>query len=234
MKLKSYRLMSHDELTINKLQSRLHKLGIDIPADTLKGWAYHKPPIITPPERYKHGKGSGKKGRAVKWSEEALEEAAAVWAVRNSPRIAHPPSLNLIPYIKHSVWYIYNEPAAAYELPNATPDTEITYKSIKVGFGYDQYRKLEGKQPPVPEWQELLKTWIAAKEKAKRGKHIDKPCQIRFHWRPVERDDGGLDYKLEKVTLEPSESGLDEISVFIGGADFRKQLFQLLGYSSES
>jgi hypothetical protein len=39
-----------------------------------------------------------------------------------------------------------------------------------------------------------------------------------------------VDYTLEKVTLEPSESDHDEIAIFIGGADFRKHVFKLLKY----
>jgi hypothetical protein len=219
------------KMSLDELHTRLQAIGVDIPKDTLKGWAYHKPPIITPPERYKHGKGTGKKGRAVEWSEESLGEAAAVWAIRNSPRIAHRPSLHVIQCcLKHSVDHIYDEPSVTYDFSSPAPEEKVTYKSLKLAFFYHGYGELEGKQPPPTEWQELLITWIAAKEKAKKDISIKEPRQVRFHWSASEKGEG-VAYKLEKVTLEPSESDHDEITVYIGGADFRKQLFQLLGYA---
>ena len=216
------------KMSLDDLHSRLLAIGVDIPKDTLKGWTYRSPPIITPPIRYKHGKGSGKKGRAVEWSNESLAEAAAVWAVRNSPRIAHPPSLRLIPFIEHTVLNIYNEPLAGYDFQSPGLGKEVTYKSITLELPYPQHPELEGKQPWI-EWQELLTTWIAAKEKAKEGIPLKEPRQVRFHWSAVEKGEG-LDYTLEDVTLEPSESDHDEITIFIGGADFRKHAFKLLKY----
>jgi hypothetical protein len=75
--------------------------------------------------------------------------------------------------------------------------------------------------------------WIAAIEKLKRSIRIEKPQQVRFHWRSVEKD-GGVDnipenVNQDNVSLDNSESGHDEIVIMIDGVDFRKKVFSLLG-----
>jgi hypothetical protein len=85
-------------------------------------------------------------------------------------------------------------------------------------------------------WQTLLTTWGAAKEKAKKGKQIDKPYQVRFHWRAVEKD-GEVESTAEtvngdNVSLHELKSGPDEIVMMINGEDYRKTLFTLLRFAS--
>jgi hypothetical protein len=213
-------------MDIEALQSRLHDLGADIPQTTLRRWAYDKREIIPRPKRDKRGTGSGKRGRAAFWSEKAVAEAAAVWALQHSPHITKPTPLYLIPYIKRSANCFYKSPTAGYELPMR--EKGLTYKSITMNFRYDRYKELEWKQPVHAEWQVLLRTWITTYEKAKRGIPIKEPRQIRFNWRSVDVEEG-VNYNpdpLGLVTL--AESDHDEIIIMLDGVDFRKQLFILL------
>jgi hypothetical protein len=222
-------------MDIDELQARLHMMGVDVPQATLRRWGYDKRGIIPRPERYTHGAGSGKGGRAASWSEEAVFEAAAVWAVLNCSRSAGPPPLRLIPYIKSSARQPYESPKAGYVFSAQLSDDlrrkkNPKYKSIAVSFGYDPSL---GDEPA--EWQVLLTTWIAAIEKARRGIRIETPQQVRFHWRLVKKD-GGTEYIHEKVnhdhvSLHDSESGHDEIVIMINGVDFRKKVFSVLGFS---
>ncbi len=214
-------------MNLDEVQARLHKLGVDIALDTLKGWAYTLH-IIPEPERYKHGKGSGKKGRAASWSEEAVYTAAAVWAVRHSPRIAHHPSLRLIPYIGQAADRAYKEHSSFIYGPytGRVPVEELTYKSFNVNFMYRP-----GIQKLNAEWQAIMQTWIAAYEKAKRGIPLDVPKQVRFYWHSVETE-GGIDHKFDKVTLEPSESGEDDIITLMDGVDYRKHVLAVLKSST--
>jgi len=89
-------------------------------------------------------------------------------------------------------------------------------------------------------WQELLVTWIATREKAKRGISIDKPMKVRFNWLSVEKDGVIIDCLPEivddtvkddqHVLLYDSESGHDEIAIICDGVDFRMTMFSLLGF----
>src|SRR5665647_715610 len=101
-------------LTHEEFLAHLESLGLHIKLSTLKRWAYEG--IIERPQRYKRGKG-GKKGRAVKWSVRAVEEACAVWTIRNSNITKALPSKLKIAKVKRKVERIYRDPAAAtYDL----------------------------------------------------------------------------------------------------------------------
>jgi hypothetical protein len=229
-------------MDIDEVRARLHAVGVDIPQNTLKRWAYQG--LIPRPDRCKHGKGSGKKGRAVSWDEDAVAEAAAVWAVRHSPRISMRPKRQLVPYIKHSVDHIYNSPFAVYELRGGSDEWQSKpYQSIiKIELPYDQYPSLK-KQPEPDVWQSLLTTWIAAKEKAKHGWPIKEPAKVLFHWttkkiveqqakrgwpikEPVlfhwttKKIVEQPTYDLSKISLEGAES--DEVGFLIDEVDARK------------
>lgn len=222
-------------MDIDELQTRLHAIDVDVSQATLRRWGYDKRGIIPRPERNKNGAGSGKSGRAASWSEEAVFEAAAVWAVLNCSRTARPPPLRLIPYIKRSARQPYDSPKAGYvfsgQFSADVRRTKIpTYTSITVSYRYDPSLK---KEPA--EWHVLLATWVAAIEKAKRGISINKPQQVRFHWRFVGKS-GRTDYSPEKVNgdhaaLHDSESGHDEIVIMIDGDDVRKKVLSLLGFA---
>ncbi len=217
-------------MDIDSLQLRLHQLGVDIPQTTLRRWAYDKHQIIPRPKRDKRGNGSGKRGRAAFWNEKAVTEAAAMWALRNNPRITHAPSLRLISFIKRSASFVYESPTVGYELPRSRlkRDEGVTYESITIRFPYHPWHASGGKQPPPEaEWNELVTTWIAAIEKAKKAKPIKEPYKVCFHWKAVEKGNG-VEYTLDDVTLEKSESGLDQIIIMINEVDFRRQLSDLV------
>jgi hypothetical protein len=215
------------DMDIDKLQARLRDIDVDVPQATLRRWAYDKREIIPRPERYSHGPKSGKSGRAAKWSEEDFLEAAAVWAVSQvSDNRGHPP-LDLIPHIKSYAKRQYESPMASYghsvqPSDDLTSPKEVTREEIRVEFGFPSSL---GKQPAG--WQELLRTWIVAIEKAKRGISIKEPKQVRFHWESEKKDGRLMDYVPKRVnddnvSLHPSESGHDEIIVIIDGSDFRE------------
>jgi hypothetical protein len=223
------------KIEIAELQARLQAIGVDVPRSTLSRWGYDKREIIPRPTRFKRGTGSKKSGPAAWWDEQAVYEAAAVYAVLHSSRtIGHPP-LSIIPHIKSAARQPYESPTAGYNITQISSDVknkkEATYKSIEVSFGFPTSL---GKEPA--EWQVLLTTWIAAIEKAKRGIRIDTPQQIRFHWESV-KVKKGVDYEPKKVndfdednhiSLHESESGHDEIVIMIDGVDERETISKML------
>src|SRR5665647_980813 len=98
--------MTHEEFL-----AHLEALGLHIKLSTLKRWAYEG--IIERPERYKRGKG-GKKGRAVKWSLRAVEEACAVWVIRNGNITKALPSKSKIEEVKREAELVYHYPNPTY------------------------------------------------------------------------------------------------------------------------
>ena len=83
-------------MKVEELGKRLAELGADVPLSTLRRWASGKEPIIPKPipdhKPRKRGPGRPPKnggtepqpeqGRFSYWTEESLEAAAAVWAIR--------------------------------------------------------------------------------------------------------------------------------------------------------
>jgi len=213
-------------MELGELQSRLRELGVGIPQNTLKRWGYDG--LIPRPERYKHGKGSGKKGRAASWSEDAVTEAAALWAIRYGKIIKTALLRKLIPYIKHSALHVYEYPMAVYALPIADPNhptQRATYRDIIMTLPYDHYKNAEITQPDQATWHSLLTTWIAAKEKAKRGCSINEKVQVIFHWSSRKKDKQSWTFDLSSISLAKSESDKDEIIFLEDGIDTRERLW---------
>lgn len=215
-----------DPMNLEELQFRLRELGVDIPQNTLKRWGYDD--LIPRPERYKHGKGSGKKGRVVSWSEDAVTEAAAVWAIRHNKIMKKAPSRRLIPYIKRSALHVYEYPTAVYTPPVTDPNylaQRATYKDVKMTLPYHRYKDIEVPQPDEATWHSLLTTWIAAKEKTKRRCPIDEKVQVIFHWSPRKIDEQSWTFDLSCISLKKSESDKDEIIFLEDGIDMRERLW---------
>lgn len=216
-------------MNIGDFRAKLHDLGVDVPEQVVKNWAYSDH-VIEAPVPTKHGKGSGIRGRAAAWDEEDIPNVAAVYALRHHPTVKYRPMLELVPDIRRAVQMTYDMPTAGYDV---TPPI-TSYKDIKMSLqGRPEHLR---ERIPEYKWQALLLTWIAAREKAKRGIRIDVPKQVRFNWHsvekdglrnhiPVEVDDSVKDNK--HVALYPSESGHDEMIVIIDGSDFRETVANL-------
>jgi hypothetical protein len=216
-------------MDINEFIGLLHTIGVDVNAPVLKNWAYSDNVIEAPKPQ---GRGSGIRGRSASWNKDDIPNVAAVWAIRHHPTVKYRPMLELVPYITQTTRMPYEMPTAGYDI---TPPI-TSYEQIKV--------KLNACPEPLRErlsdekWQALLLTWIAAREKAKRGIPLDVPKQIQFHWHKIDVD-GGADYVPDEVdntvkddkhvSLHDAESGHDEIVIMYDGSDFRKTLFRLVG-----
>jgi len=212
-------------MEIDELQSRLRRLGADIPQNTLKRWAYDG--LIPKPRRIKHGKGSGKKGRAVSWDPAAIADAAALWAVKEATSRKLLPSKKRIDVIKHAVFHVYESPFAIYSLRNG--DTAVSVKFVDEGF--PGLTLFPGKTLPnrSDTLNSLVVVWICAKEKARRRKPILQPVRVMMHWKPVEKIKDTFDYVLDKTTIHVTDR--NEVVHCIGGVDLRNKLGLLLKHS---
>jgi hypothetical protein len=192
-------------LDIDDLVDGLKKLGIKLPEKTIVRWAYTDQ-VITKPEWDKQ-KGRGKKSD---WPSNAVEEVAAVWAVRNTPVKRHVPK-EKIEMIKAAAACAYRYPSTFYDPPRTTRITgpDPTSQWAKPWHLWTTMIH------PNDELNALATTWIAALEKAKRDAPVSKPKRVVFHWRSRPRE--------EEKTIPLGRLG--GYNVFaIGGPDARKHI----------
>src|SRR5665647_2308573 len=122
-------------LDIDELVERLQKLGIDdMPKNTIKRWAYTEKVISQPNSPKLVGRGF-----KSNWLENAVEEAAAVWTVRNCG-VMKPKALTKkrIAIIRSVAAKLDAKPFAIYTLPpvfGPLSTQHIDPEDITVKFG---------------------------------------------------------------------------------------------------
>ncbi len=228
-------------LTHEDFQAQLEDLGVKIDLSTLKRWAYEG--IIERPQRYRKGKGA-RRGRAVKWSSRAVEEACAVWAIRNDPITKGFASKKRIEEVNRAVSRVYQFPTAKYKLrassrsPSPKKDEDDALPDIVTGLNIDEVTMKLVEDDVL---HNLMTTWIAATEKARKGWPVPQTAKVIFHWYSIhfrfgtppvytledhsemlwdyKATDDVCDYRLEGVTLEKATR--DEVIFCVDGEDRR-------------
>jgi len=131
-------------MTIKELLEQLRSLGIAspaIPEKTLKRWAFTEKIISRPAPALQKGP-----GQTADWTEEALEEAAAVWAVRHNERGARV-TAEMARIVKFwarnacSGWVTYKIPPLTRS-PEGVMDLKHT--DIELQFGPERLPKPDG------------------------------------------------------------------------------------------
>ena len=187
------------EIDSTQLIKRLEKLGITADITTLQKWS--KQGLIPEYEtghqhrqmkrgRPKNAKKS-KKGRAKKpedrirqkglpglrskWPPEAVEEAAAVWAVQyhNRDCKGNAVSLSVTPKILETVRLIANSPRPYYKIRDDRMMPDMRWPDVL--SDPFTYRDLETKLAKDDKIHRLAVTYIAALEKARRGISVREP-----------------------------------------------------------
>jgi hypothetical protein len=178
-------------MNIKEVNQRLRELGVEIPKDTIKRWAYSEH-IISRPTKPRLG-GSG---HFSKWPPRVIKEAAAVWAVRNrAKKIAAEGgrkkktlSAKEICEIRRHAKGVFVSPCMEYELP-----PNITITTPNPSYIYD-FRALTPKIVADAALNDLVIAWIAATVKAQKKRKISEPAEVIFSWRydpppPVAREE---------------------------------------------
>lgn len=209
-------------MDVKELRERLQKIGVDISERTIRRWG--EKGLIEDHRRnlFKRGR-----GHAADWPEVALQETCAVWAVRHSysyePRVLTNKILTneKIREIKKEAKRVYEYPFAYYDLAY---DVKLTGPNPSTIYSHDA---LTLKVVDDNELDALVKIWIAALEKAKRGKVICKPKKVVFHWRSIIKPSDTIEtsgkwtFTLHDVVLE--EADRDELVFLLDGMDSRKK-----------
>ncbi len=152
-------------------------------------WAYSDE-VICKPERHEQGKGRGK---TSDWPDEAVEEAAAVWAVRHSG-ISKPRNYTkeIIEEIRERAQLFLESPNVIHEPP---PDFVLSTPNPSYVYTFDMLETKVNKDDTI---HKLVLTWIAAKMKARHNeeslrneereikskiwKISDDPVKVIVHW----------------------------------------------------
>ena len=167
-------------MRVDQLAESLQKLGrIQVPVGTIKRWAYTEGTIRDkPPQPVQKGR-----GKASEWPEEALEEAAAVWAVRHHSH-AKRLSPEVIKHINAVADHLYMSPLAYYALPSVAGPLlkfrQIPYEDVIVRFAADEFPVLDlvpgkNRAQKIDLLNSLIATWIVAREKvrfSKKWEHV--------------------------------------------------------------
>jgi len=160
------------------LIERLNRLGVEkISKSTVKRWAFDEKMITMPVDM--HGnKYKGGRERATNWPEEALEEAAAVWAVRRNQRGARI-TVEMVKIIKNLAlcvwtgWPIYRAAAVCKSPPEGVPYIDIQPQFASEGItgsvesGVISLFPGRDKKDKVRFLDDLVVTWIATVAKVR-------------------------------------------------------------------
>ena len=176
-------------MELNKLVERLEELtGERIPENTVKKWAHTEKIIPTPIGGGKGGRVSGGKARKADWPAPALEQAAAVWWVREKYHRMYGEekkglSKDQINVIKRAASVLDESPFAIYHLPLITgplSTQHIAPEAITMTFVNDDFdginlflskKKLQEKTRCL---NTLVIAWVAAREKYEHGKPMER------------------------------------------------------------
>lgn len=197
-------------LNIAQLLERLHDLGIDVPERTLRYWAYHglmtasipapqrtrrklgRPPKHEEPSEREIAK--GRPGRYHDWSEDAVAEAAAAWAM-----------LNLIDRRKWVLLALHKKTYAQKLLPILR--TPTFPKECR-----DYFRGNFRPQPSQERYSissadgSMVAAWITAFEKARACIPIPDPYEVTFDVAIKKSGQDNSPYFFRGVRFEPSDA----------------------------
>jgi len=158
--------MDHDELT-----ERLSEVGLgpkDLPRSTLRNWAREGLiPRSTPYSKL------GRRGRFRNWPEETVEEAAAVWALRNPKRdrFYAKPTLDTIRRVRSEATWVHKK----------FKTDPVHQKGV-----YQEFYNTRGERHSYLRSYDLhdfIVTWIVTIEKVRRKKSVHEPANVIFNWR---------------------------------------------------
>jgi hypothetical protein len=181
-------------MDFHELQSRLREVDVEIEDGTLRRWAATK--LIVGPKRDPR---PGRQGARWNWPQKAVEEAAAVWALRHLKldRFYSKPSLDTIKRVKFEAKAIHEKYKKDAEFHENFP-AKIYEKSFDTEGNERYYLKSFGLHP-------FIITWIVTVEKVRHKKSVKEPANVIFTWIRHPVTGGAFEFRHEDVTVEPSD-----------------------------
>jgi hypothetical protein len=189
-------------MNIEELKQRLKKIGVNVSEKKLRKWGErgfikdHKEKKVALTGR----------GNEEEWSDQAFVEAAALWAVniqaksqaKKGTRKRKKLSAEEIQKIKLIAKGVFEPPPRMFhqvpsEFTITTPDPEFVY----------DFRALKTKVVKDDALNDLAVTWIAAREKARRGMPVWAAATVSINWwSRLIPGKSGVDVELKKQAAE--------------------------------
>jgi hypothetical protein len=155
-------------MEFEELQVRLRQIDVVVKDGTLRRWATTK--LIAGPERFSK---SGTQGQFWDWPEEAVEDAAAVWALKNLDTYWANPNHNAIRRVKHKakeLHELYTKHLTLDKLAGDEYRKDVTPKG-ETGTFFHSY-----------DLHPLLIIWITTIEKVRHKVAIKENRLVTFCW----------------------------------------------------
>jgi hypothetical protein len=216
--------MSHDKserdrpLNIDELRDSLLTLGVNIPERTLWRWAQKG--LIPSPE--KRGLGRGKGTTVSVWRDNAVWQAAGIWALRagfgnNWSRSEM--NAETIKTVQQLAAKVYGHPKVLLSIPdNTSDDDDPPVEDVAFSVSADCPPKLEP----------FIIPYVTAILKAFWSWRLKEPALITFVWRnsATKSESGTIERPICKVSLGEAPHAKDELRFIVDGRDVREWLLQ--------
>jgi hypothetical protein len=184
--------MDHDEFS-----DRLSEIGLspkDLPRSTLRNWA--REGLIPGPSPYSK---KGRSGRFRNWPQEAVEEAAAVWALRNleSGWFLSPPPSDTVKRIKFEADSIHNKLKNDINFCRHFAEKSFDPEG-RVGYYLKSY-----------DLHPYIVTRISTIEKVRHTKSVRETAKVVFLWNEHSLNENGeepFEWKFNRVIFESSNA----------------------------
>jgi hypothetical protein len=204
--------------------ARLKKLDVTAPPGTIRRWATEK--LVTPPTRRPRSKGEGR-GTTSDWPDQALEEIAAVWALksfgftdrdlagyaRRAKEWAECFYEDPIGWELQEKYWLQGDYYDGYNESSFFKGEERSQKTRQL-FDYQSVRPIDKDSQRI-HWEVMrqlnphfvnFSEWVAAKEKARHGCPIWTPVNVTFRFCiQGSREDKTLKYRFLGVELKKSQ-----------------------------
>lgn len=226
-------------MNIDRLWDRLDDLHVKFSKPTLKRLG--REGLISRPERAKpEERTPGKKGKEASWKEEAVANAAAVWAIKEAIGTKNLPSKSRIDVIKEAVDLVYKTPFPYCRITSSGKGTpggiggmelaqEVVIKYVSDDFPGLSLFPGRDKREQSDKLDDLVVAWVCATEKVKKGYKVNDPKKVVLWWwqdmGPIITVD--TPNRLRRITVEDAEH--DEIVPYWNGQDVRRLLLFLTG-----
>jgi hypothetical protein len=191
----------------DELVSQLHNLGIDVPKGTLRRWASEG--LIKGPEPVGR---KGRRGRFMSWSSESLEQAAAIYVIRDC--YGHKKKIKSLLAVKELVDRFY---AIVNEF-REKEDPQVLEKLDKLLVPGKLANGTKGYVYGSSEMHPLFVMYIVTLAKIRGKKPLFEPIKVVFNWNQhlIYDEDGSESFKLRYDGLSFKKSDQNVVSRHVG------------------
>ena len=196
-------------MNFTELDAKLRAVGVIVPDGTIRRWAFQDK-LVARPKRY-WVKGGGK-GRRTDWPEEAFEDVAVVFVLRNSYTYWAKPRTEALREAKEFVSKFYEIIDKSRRTSDTSVVNELDQQLVWVEITPNKYFAEGGRGMMHGDYQlhPLIVQWIITLEKLRNGKPLFEPGEVTLTWHRAATSDGARQLIYDGVSIEASKA--DQLS----------------------